>query len=50
LQRNKEVNNAGYGSTGVLEDFSIDEIKARFETKFFAVIRTTYAILPTKRK
>jgi len=28
------VNNAGYGSTGAVEDFSIDEIKAQFETNF----------------
>src|SRR5215467_5335959 len=33
------VNNAGYGSTGAVEDFSIDEIKAQFETNFFGVIR-----------
>ena len=32
-QRIDVVNNAGYGSTGV-EDFSIDEIKAQFETNF----------------
>jgi short-subunit dehydrogenase len=30
------VNNAGYGSTGAVEDFSIAEIKVQFETKFFA--------------
>ena len=29
------VNNAGYGSIGAVEDFSIDEIKAQFDTNFF---------------
>jgi len=33
------VNNAGYGLFGSLEDISIEEIKAQFETNFFGVIR-----------
>ena len=35
------VNNAGYGLFGSLEDLSIEEIKAQFETNFFGVVRVT---------
>src|SRR5574338_927482 len=31
------VNNAGYGIFGCLEDLSVDELKAQFETNFFAI-------------
>ena len=31
------VNNAGYGLMGSVEESSIDEIKAQFETDFFGV-------------
>jgi short-subunit dehydrogenase len=41
---------AGYGSTGAVEDFSIDEIKAQFETNFFGVIRVIQYALPIMRK
>jgi NAD(P)-dependent dehydrogenase (short-subunit alcohol dehydrogenase family) len=44
------VNNAGYGLFGALEDTSIEEIKAQFETNFFGVIRVTQQILPVMRK
>ena len=43
------VNNAGYGSTGAVEDFSIDEIKAQFETNFFGVVRVIQSVLPLMR-
>jgi short-subunit dehydrogenase len=39
------VNNAGYGSTGAVEDYSIDEIKAQFETNFFGAIRVIQYVL-----
>ena len=44
------VNNAGYGLFGSLEDISIDEMKAQFETNFFGVIRLTQLVLPIMRK
>lgn len=44
------VNNAGYGIFGSLEDTSIEEIKAQFETNFFGVIRVTQQVLPVMRK
>ena len=44
------VNNAGYGLFGSLEDTSIEEIKAQFETNFFGVIRVTQQVLPIMRK
>lgn len=44
------VNNAGYGSTGAVEDFSIDEIKAQFETNFFGVTRVIQSVLPLMRR
>jgi NAD(P)-dependent dehydrogenase (short-subunit alcohol dehydrogenase family) len=44
------VNNAGYGLFGSLEDISIEELKAQFETNFFGVIRVTQQVLPVMRK
>ena len=44
------VNNAGYGLGGALEDLSIEEIKAQFETNFFGLIRVTQSVLPTMRR
>jgi len=44
------VNNAGYGSTGAVENFSIDEIKAQFETNFFGAVRVIQTVLPLMRR
>lgn len=44
------VNNAGYGLFGCLEDLSMDDLKAQFETNFFGVIRTLQAVIPVMRK
>lgn len=44
------VNNAGYGLGGALEDLSIEEIKAQFETNLFGLIRVTQSVLPTMRR
>ena len=44
------VNNAGYGLMGSIEDSSLDEIKAQFETNFFGAIRVMHKVLPIMRK
>jgi NAD(P)-dependent dehydrogenase (short-subunit alcohol dehydrogenase family) len=44
------VNNAGYMLMGALEDLSMDEIKAQFETNVFGAIRVMRAVLPIMRK
>jgi NAD(P)-dependent dehydrogenase (short-subunit alcohol dehydrogenase family) len=43
------VNNAGFALVGALEDLSMDEIKAQFETNLFGAIRVMKAVLPTMR-
>ena len=43
------VNNAGYGLFGCLEDISMEELKAQFETNFFGVVRVSQAIIPVMR-
>ncbi len=43
------VNNAGYGLFGSVEDMTIQEIKAQFETNFFGLVRVTQKILPIMR-
>ncbi|MGA7369803.1 MAG: SDR family oxidoreductase [Nitrososphaeraceae archaeon] len=44
------VNNAGYALTGALEDLSMDEIKAQYETNLFGLIRVTNSVLLTMRR
>ena len=44
------VNNAGWGLWGCVEDVSIDEFKAQFETNFFAIIRLIQEVGPTMRE
>lgn len=43
------VNNAGYALAGALEELSLDEAKAQFETNFFGVVRTVKVVLPQMR-
>jgi NAD(P)-dependent dehydrogenase (short-subunit alcohol dehydrogenase family) len=44
------VNNAGYELAGALEELSLDEAKAQFETNFFGVVRMVKAVLPLMRR
>jgi short-subunit dehydrogenase len=44
------VNNAGFGIAGSIEDTSIDEAKAIFETNLFGVMRLCRAVLPSMRE
>jgi NAD(P)-dependent dehydrogenase (short-subunit alcohol dehydrogenase family) len=44
------VNNAGYGLMGSVEDSSLDEIKAQFDTNFFGAIRVIKEVIPIMRK
>lgn len=43
------VNNAGIAIAGALEDSSIEEARAQFETNFFGVFRVCRAVLPVMR-
>lgn len=44
------VNNAGYGTIGAIEEFSMDEIRAQFETNFFGAVQATKEVLPHMRQ
>lgn len=44
------VNNAGYELAGALEETSLDEAKAQFETNFFGVVRMVNAVVPIMRR
>ena len=41
------VNNAGYGLWGPVQAVSMNELKAQFETNFFAAFRMIQAVLPS---
>ncbi|HXV66191.1 MAG TPA: SDR family oxidoreductase [Nitrosopumilaceae archaeon] len=44
------VNNAGYGLFGCVEDITIDELKAQFQTNFFGVVSLIQKVSPIMRK
>ncbi len=43
------VNNAGFSTRGALEDATIEDAKAQFETNFFGALRVCRAVLPALR-
>ncbi len=43
------VNNAGYGLVGAVEEASLDEVRAQFETNVFAPLAILKAVLPAMR-
>jgi len=44
------VNNAGYGLSGFLEELTLEEVRAVFETNFFAALRMSQLVLPHMRE
>ena len=44
------VNNAGYELAGALEETSLEEARAQFDTNFFGVVRMVKAALPSMRQ
>jgi NAD(P)-dependent dehydrogenase (short-subunit alcohol dehydrogenase family) len=44
------VNNAGYGTIGAIEEFSMEEIRAQMETNFFGAVAVTKTFLPLMRQ
>jgi NAD(P)-dependent dehydrogenase (short-subunit alcohol dehydrogenase family) len=44
------VNNAGVTGYGLLEAYTIDQIRQMFEVNFYGVVRTYQAVLPSMRK
>jgi NAD(P)-dependent dehydrogenase (short-subunit alcohol dehydrogenase family) len=44
------VNNAGFSVAGFVEDLSLAEIRAQFETNFFGAVAMSKAVLPVMRR
>lgn len=44
------VNNAGYGTIGAVEEFSMEEIRAQMETNYFGAVLLTKDVLPLMRQ
>ena len=44
------VNNAGYGTVGALEEFTMDEIRQQMEANYFGPVALTKEVLPLMRQ
>ncbi|RPD51040.1 oxidoreductase [Paracnuella aquatica] len=44
------VNNAGYGTIGAIEEFSMEEVRQQFEANFFGAVALTKQVLPAMRQ
>lgn len=44
------INNAGHGTVGAIEEFSMEEIRAQMETNFFGAMAVTKEVLPVLRQ
>ncbi|OGK19397.1 hypothetical protein A2799_02670 [Candidatus Roizmanbacteria bacterium RIFCSPHIGHO2_01_FULL_39_24] len=44
------INNAGFGTRGPVEDFSIEEVKEQFNTNVYGTLRMIKAVTPIMRK
>jgi NAD(P)-dependent dehydrogenase (short-subunit alcohol dehydrogenase family) len=44
------INNAGVSGFGLLEAYTLDQIRQMFEVNFYGVVRTYQAVLPAMRK
>jgi NAD(P)-dependent dehydrogenase (short-subunit alcohol dehydrogenase family) len=44
------INNAGVAGYGLLESYSLDQVRQMFEINFYGVLRTYQAVLPSMRK
>jgi NAD(P)-dependent dehydrogenase (short-subunit alcohol dehydrogenase family) len=43
------INNAGYLQSGAVEEVTIEQARAQFDTNYFGVVRMVKAVLPTMR-
>src|SRR5471030_113860 len=44
------VNNTGYLCAGAIEEISLPDARAQFETNYFGAVRTSLAVLPSMRE
>lgn len=44
------INNAGYALCATMEDVTLPDLRAQFETNFFGVVRVTQCVLPHMRQ
>jgi short-subunit dehydrogenase len=43
------INNAGYDLDGAIEEISMDEMRAQFETNFFGAVKVMKEVIPIMR-